>query len=666
MPNDATSSGPIIRLPRTGCFITFIIFFAIAFAVSTALYHSLLEPKPDFEIPAASAAVCDPDGILTEEDSKELEDLARRIARVGRCDVLVLFADNKFEDFYDLLDTVRESWTPAKGVLLLSETRRGCLRLELLGGEWKLAGWDDDAVSSKLSGLPPNRRGAEAKLLLSRLLKALEAADAAAQPAAVSAGSQPAAIADAVQPANIAAAVQPAAIADAAQPANIAAAMQPAAVNAQPAAVQPAAVNAQPAAADEGIDDDFPDGDETFPDEDTDPVEEPDAEEFTDDDNDAVLYSRAWSTKSDVSPATFAILFASVFLLIGFLALRNGKKKRLETLKNNPGVQESYRERSARNSKLRLVDLNEEPSGFTHKPALKITAIILGIAVGWSSVSSVIHEEIQPDPDIMSAAADMPRPENGIADRAGVFSPEEVRMLAGVIAAAERKTGGEIMILTVPTTGDAGIEEFSLEVASRWQIGHAGVDDGALLVLAVNDRRNRLEIGYGWEGSINDARAGDILRAIVPKLRDEKYADASAEVVRSISAFVTGVRDEEDDLPTSSVRPAAPPPETVVIAGIVPTGGTVQDPRVNSSDTSLWALLGIVGSLTGLLLAYMGRVIMTSVPHLVIIDPTVKHYTSSSTGSSGSSSSSFSSRSSTSSSRRGGGSFGGGGASGSW
>ena len=602
MPNDAaaSSSVPVIRLPRTGCCLTFIIFFAIAFAISTALYHSLLEPKPDFEIPTASTAVCDPDGILAEEDSEELEKLARQIARVGKCDVLVLFADNKFEDFFDLLETVRESRAASKCVLLISETRHGCLRLELLGGEWRLAGWDRDAVSAKLSGLPPDRRGAEAKLLLTRLLKALETADAAARPAAVT---------------------------------------------------------PQPVAADAVTGDDLRD--------ERDFDGETDAEK-SDDDNAAVIYARNWSSKSDVSAATFAILFAAVFLLIGILSLRNGKKKRLEILENNPKVQESYRERSAKNPKLRLVDLNKEPGGFTHKPALKITAIILGLFLGWSSVESMIHEEIRPDADILSAMAEMPRPESGIDDRAGVFSEEETRMLARTIASAEQKTGGEIMVLTVPTTGDAGIEEFSLAVASGWQIGHAGVDDGALLVLAIDDRRNRLEIGYGWEGVINDARAGDILRSIVPKLREERYADAAAEAVRSISAFVTGLREDEEDTP-AALRPPVTPPETVVIAGLVPNGGPVHDPRASASGDSLWALLGIFGSLTGLLLAYMGRVIMTSVPHLVIIDPTIIYNTTSSPRSSGGSfGGSRSYRSSSSSSRRGGGSFGGGGASGSW
>src|SRR5690348_15125424 len=75
----------------------------------------------------------------------------------------------------------------------------------------------------------------------------------------------------------------------------------------------------------------------------------------------------------------------------------------------------------------------------------------------------------------------------------------------------ETRKGSQIAVLIVPTTDGEAIEQFSLRVAEAWKIGRKKVDDGALLVIAKNDRRLRIEVGYGLEGALTDATTKRII-----------------------------------------------------------------------------------------------------------------------------------------------------------
>lgn len=175
-------------------------------------------------------------------------------------------------------------------------------------------------------------------------------------------------------------------------------------------------------------------------------------------------------------------------------------------------------------------------------PFLNIKAIIfLVIALGCYLYSWII--EIQ----LKHTAGEMPQLTGRVVDQAEVLTPQEETSLENEIIQLEKKTGGQMAILTIFTTGNMPIEEYSIKLAEQWKIGYAGKDNGAILTLAIQDHRNRLEIGRGWEGPINDARAGDILRGMAPFLRKGFYAEALTYAVRSVEGFVTG---EAQDLPT--------------------------------------------------------------------------------------------------------------------
>ena len=142
-----------------------------------------------------------------------------------------------------------------------------------------------------------------------------------------------------------------------------------------------------------------------------------------------------------------------------------------------------------------------------------------------------------------------------VVDEAGVLTQSEIDALTAQIDVYEAASGGQMAVLLINSLHGDAIEDFSLAVAEKWKIGWSGEDNGVLLLLAMDDRESRLEIGYGLEGVINDARAGDILRDMAPYMRAGQYAQAISYAVASVSAFVlhengpeapAGTEDDEE------------------------------------------------------------------------------------------------------------------------
>jgi len=95
-------------------------------------------------------------------------------------------------------------------------------------------------------------------------------------------------------------------------------------------------------------------------------------------------------------------------------------------------------------------------------------------------------------------------------------------------------------VLLVDTLDGDSVEDFSMRVAEKWKIGHKGADNGLLFVAAIKDRRMRLEVGYGWEGVINDARVGDIIRGVSGFFRAKDYFGGVQYSIRKSRELITG------------------------------------------------------------------------------------------------------------------------------
>lgn len=118
----------------------------------------------------------------------------------------------------------------------------------------------------------------------------------------------------------------------------------------------------------------------------------------------------------------------------------------------------------------------------------------------------------------------------------------QAQSLESQLAQLERDTGHQVAVLTIPTLDGEDIEGFSIRVAENWKIGKKGFDNGVILVVAVKDRRLRLEVGYGLEGLLPDAIAKRVTADyIVPRFRQQDYGGG---IVAGIAAVDKVLRKE--------------------------------------------------------------------------------------------------------------------------
>ena len=92
-----------------------------------------------------------------------------------------------------------------------------------------------------------------------------------------------------------------------------------------------------------------------------------------------------------------------------------------------------------------------------------------------------------------------------VTDLTGTLTKEQTASLEQRLQSFEARKGSQIAVLVVPATEPEAIEQYALRVAERWKLGRKNVDDGAILVVAKNERALRIEVGYGLEGALNDA-----------------------------------------------------------------------------------------------------------------------------------------------------------------
>jgi uncharacterized protein len=138
-----------------------------------------------------------------------------------------------------------------------------------------------------------------------------------------------------------------------------------------------------------------------------------------------------------------------------------------------------------------------------------------------------------------------------VVDQTGTLSAGDIAALTQTLKALELRKGSQIAVLIVPTTEPETIEQYSIRVAEAWKIGRKKVDDGALLVVAKNDRKLRIEVGYGLEGALNDVTSKRIIDEIItPKFKSGDFAGGISAGVERIIGVIDG-----EPLPAPPPRP---------------------------------------------------------------------------------------------------------------
>jgi uncharacterized protein len=128
-----------------------------------------------------------------------------------------------------------------------------------------------------------------------------------------------------------------------------------------------------------------------------------------------------------------------------------------------------------------------------------------------------------------------------VVDRTATLSSSDVASLDKTLRDFEARKGSQIAVLIVPTTQPETIEQYSIRVAEAWKIGRKKIDDGAILVVAKDDRKLRIEVGYGLEGALTDVTAKRIIdEVITPKFRAGDFAGGISDGVNRILRVVDG------------------------------------------------------------------------------------------------------------------------------
>lgn len=204
-----------------------------------------------------------------------------------------------------------------------------------------------------------------------------------------------------------------------------------------------------------------------------------------------------------------------------------------------------------------------------------------------ASSSLVLAERLQ----------DLPQPTNYVSDFAGVLSPQTQASLNALCTQVDRQAHAQIAVVTIKSLDGEPIENFATALEDKWKVGKKGTDRGLLLIFATNDRKYRIEVGYGLEGILPDGRVGDIGRQMVPYLRQNDFDGAITMAVQQIA----GVIAADAGVTLTAQRRRGPPPVPqpqpltlgeVVVLGLVLLGVIFLLARLGGS--------GLLGFLIGM------------------------------------------------------------------
>jgi len=133
----------------------------------------------------------------------------------------------------------------------------------------------------------------------------------------------------------------------------------------------------------------------------------------------------------------------------------------------------------------------------------------------------------------------LPAPTGYVNDFAGVLTPQTRQSVEDLCTQVDRQAHAQIAVVTIKTIdSDQSIEEFATALEEKWKVGAKGTDRGVLMLLVMSPRRGRIEVGYGLEGILNDAKVGDIGREMAPFAQKGDYNQAVPLGVREIAGVI--------------------------------------------------------------------------------------------------------------------------------
>ncbi len=159
-----------------------------------------------------------------------------------------------------------------------------------------------------------------------------------------------------------------------------------------------------------------------------------------------------------------------------------------------------------------------------------VMRLMLALLLGLAAMQTVWGEEVP-----------IPAFNRWVVDQTATLDSNTRSHLESRLAALDAAKGAQLAVLIVPTTGEDTVESYARRVFDTWQLGREGVDDGILLLVAKDDRRLRIEVGYGLEGTVPDLLAGRIIREqIAPRFKVNDYSGGVVAGVESLVSLIEG------------------------------------------------------------------------------------------------------------------------------
>lgn len=147
-------------------------------------------------------------------------------------------------------------------------------------------------------------------------------------------------------------------------------------------------------------------------------------------------------------------------------------------------------------------------------------------------------------------ALDVPNYSGRVNDLAGLLKGDQVALLEKEILQNEKETSNQIAILTITSLEGDSLEDFSIRVVDSWKVGQKSKDNGVLILVVKDDRKTRIEVGRGLEGSLTDLVSGRIIdKIMIPAFQKGEYFRGLSEGIGAIKLAVKGefTADEEED-----------------------------------------------------------------------------------------------------------------------
>jgi uncharacterized protein len=188
---------------------------------------------------------------------------------------------------------------------------------------------------------------------------------------------------------------------------------------------------------------------------------------------------------------------------------------------------------------------------------------------------------------LAQAQVPVPKLQSRVTDLTSTLTPEQRQALETRLAEFEARKGAQLAVLLVPTTQPEVIEQYARRVLDEWKLGRKGIDDGALLLVAMQDRKLRIETQYGLEGVLPDATAKRIVdQIVVPRFKQKDfYGGISAGVERMIAVI------DGESLPEPEPKKAQPRSDDFDVGGLLMLGFAL----VFVVGTVLRSMIGRVG-----------------------------------------------------------------------